>query len=143
MSALAVVEQAPGLGDYLDRVDARLAEAIGDPPGIVARVGADALAAGGKRLRPVLAYLSAPEGAPEPIAAGVAVELVHMATLLPDDLIHRAAVRRGRPAAWTAHGPPAARGAGDFLFARAFSELAGAGDRGGGALLPEASLRPP
>jgi len=70
----------------------------------------------------------------------VAVELVHMATLVHDDLIDRAAVRRGRAAAWTAHGPPAARAAGDFLFARAFSELAGAGDRGGVAILAEASL---
>ena len=140
MSALAVVEWAPGLGEYLERVDARLAEAIAGHPGIVARVGNDALAAGGKRLRPVLAYLSAPEGAPEPVAAGVAVELVHMATLVHDDLIDRAAVRRGRAAAWTAHGPPAARAAGDFLFARAFSELAGAGDRGGVSILAEASL---
>ena len=109
-------------------------------PGVVARVGADALAAGGKRLRPVLAYLSAPAGAADPVAAGVAVELVHMATLVHDDLIDRAAVRRGRAAAWTAQAALGPCAAGDYLFARAFAELAGEGDERGVALLADASL---
>ena len=64
-----------------------------------------------------------------PLAAGVSVELVHQATLVHDDLIDGARVRRGRAAAWTAHGADAARAAGDYLFARAFSELAQTGDR--------------
>ena len=74
----------------------------------MAEVGADALAAGGKRLRPLLAFLCAPPG-PAPVAAGVAVELVHMATLVHDDLIDGATPRGatpppGRP---TARTPPA------------------------------------
>jgi geranylgeranyl pyrophosphate synthase len=140
MSSRAAVAQAPGLDRYLERVESRLADAIAGHPGVVARVGADALAAGGKRLRPMLAYLSAPEGAPEPVTAGVAVELVHMATLVHDDLIDRAAVRRGRAAAWTAHGPAAARAAGDYLFARAFAELAAEGGERDVAILADASL---
>ena len=51
-----------------------------------------------------------------------------MATLVHDDLIDGARVRRGRAAAWTAHGVDAARAAGDYLFARAFAELAAEGD---------------
>jgi octaprenyl-diphosphate synthase len=47
-----------------------------------------------------------------------------MATLVHDDLIDGAAVRRGRAAAWSQHGPEAARATGDYLFARAFAELA-------------------
>jgi geranylgeranyl pyrophosphate synthase len=70
----------------------------------------------------------------------VAVELVHMATLVHDDLIDGAAVRRGRPSAWHEHGDGAARAAGDYLFARAFSVLAGTGDSAAISRLAEASL---
>lgn len=130
----------PGLAAYLDAVEARLAETVASHPGVVAAVGADALAAGGKRLRPVLAFLSsAPESEP-PLCAGVAVELVHMATLVHDDLIDGARVRRGRAAAWTEHGIEAARAAGDYLFARAFAELSGACDDEGVGVLADASL---
>ena len=62
------------------------------------------------------------------MAAGVAVELVHMATLVHDDLIDGAEFRRGRASAWSAYGPEAARATGDYLFARAFAELAATGD---------------
>ena len=94
-------------------------------PGLVAEVGADALAAGGKRLRPMLHVPLGARGQRRlPVTAGVAVELVHMATLVHDDLIDGARVRRGRAAAWTAYGADAARAAGDYLFARAFAELA-------------------
>ena len=103
----------------------RLEETVGSHPGTVAAVGADALAAGGKRLRPMLVFLSSPRGCgAAPLAAGVAVELIHMATLVHDDLIDGARFRRGRAAAWAAYGAGAARAAGDYLFARAFAELA-------------------
>jgi geranylgeranyl pyrophosphate synthase len=141
MSAtLDQVRSTPGLTGYLEAVEVRLADAVAGHPGLVAEVGADALAAGGKRLRPMLSFLSAPDGAASPVAEGVAVELVHMATLVHDDLIDRARVRRGRAAAWTEHGPGAARAAGDYLFARAFAELAGRGDEEGVAVLADASL---
>jgi geranylgeranyl pyrophosphate synthase len=74
------------------------------------------------------------------VAAGVAVELVHMATLVHDDLIDGARVRRGKTAAWAAHGPDAARATGDYLFSRAFAELAADGDIRPVAVLAEASL---
>ena len=51
-----------------------------------------------------------------------------MATLVHDDLIDRAEVRRGRASVWSAHGVDVARATGDYLFARAFAELAAAGD---------------
>jgi geranylgeranyl pyrophosphate synthase len=72
-------------------------------------------------LRPLLVFLAADED--PPLAPGVAVELVHMATLMHDDLIDGARIRRGRASAWSAYGPDAARAAGDYLFARAFAEL--------------------
>ena len=81
----------------------------------------------------MLVFLSSRADAePPPLAAGVAVELIHMATLVHDDLIDGAQFRRGRAAAWAAYGPEAARAAGDYLFARAFAELAATGDARGG-----------
>ena len=141
MSAtIETVRAAPGLAGYLEAVEERLAETVASHAGVVAEVGGDALSSGGKRLRPVLAFLSAPEDAEPPVTAGVAVELVHMATLVHDDLIDGARVRRGRAAAWTAHGVEAAQAAGDYLFARAFAELAAEGDEEAVATLADASL---
>jgi geranylgeranyl pyrophosphate synthase/SAM-dependent methyltransferase len=140
VNALDVVRAAPGLEEYVAAVEERLAETVGSHPGIVASVGADALASGGKRLRPVLAFLSAPAGSAPSVSAGVAVELVHMATLVHDDLIDGAHVRRGQASAWTQHGEEAARAGGDYLFARAFSELASAGDDAAVEILAEACL---
>jgi geranylgeranyl pyrophosphate synthase len=137
---LEAVLTSRDLDDYLGLVEGRLAEAIASHPGVVADVGADALAAGGKRLRPVLAFLSSPRDEPPPVAAGVAVELVHMATLVHDDLIDRARVRRGRASAWTEHGADAARAAGDYLFSRAFAELAEGGDHRAVSTLANACL---
>lgn len=135
-----MVRTAPGLDDYLALVESELASAVARRPGLVAEVGAGALAAGGKRLRPALAFLSsAPDGEP-PVAAGVAVELVHMATLVHDDLIDGAATRRGRAAAWTEHGEDVAKAAGDYLFARAFAILAETGDPAAVAVLADACL---
>jgi geranylgeranyl pyrophosphate synthase len=140
MDTLEMVNAAPGLSGYLEAVEERLARTIESHPGLVAAVGSDALAAGGKRLRPALAYLSAPDGSPPTLAAGISVELVHQATLVHDDLIDGARMRRGRAAAWTAHGADAARAAGDYLFARAFSELAETGDGPAVAVLADACL---
>jgi geranylgeranyl pyrophosphate synthase len=107
--------------------------------GLVGDIAADALKAGGKRLRPLLVYLASPHG-PPPVEAGVAVELVHMATLTHDDLIDSARIRRGRASAWTKYGPRAARAAGDYLFACALHELAATGDARAVAILADATL---
>jgi geranylgeranyl pyrophosphate synthase len=139
MTALAAIGEAPGLDAYLEELEERLDRAVGSCRGVVAAVGAEALAAGGKRLRPLLVYLSAPSG-PAPLAAGVAVELVHMATLMHDDLIDGARMRRGHASAWSAYGPDAARAAGDYLFARAFAELAATRDARSVSILADATL---
>jgi geranylgeranyl pyrophosphate synthase len=141
MSAtLETVRAAPGLNAYLSDVEEMLERAVASHPGLVAEVGAEALTAGGKRLRPMLTFLSASPGKVPSVAAGTAVELVHMATLVHDDLIDGASVRRGKAAAWSAFGVDAARAAGDYLFARAFSALTSDGDLAGVAILSEASL---
>jgi geranylgeranyl pyrophosphate synthase len=137
--SLATIRESPGLDAYLEDLEGRLTTAVQAQPGLVATVGGEALAAGGKRLRPLLVFLAAPPGG-APLAAGVAVELVHMATLVHDDLIDQARYRRGRAAAWASHGPEAARATGDYLFARAFAELAATGDEAAVRSLAGATL---
>jgi geranylgeranyl pyrophosphate synthase len=139
MTALAAVKATPGLDAYLAALEDRLRETVASHPGMVAEAGAQALEAGGKRLRPLLVFLVSHD-ADEALSAGVAVELVHMASLVHDDLIDRAALRRGRETAWRTHGSVGARATGDYLFARAFTELSATGDAEGVQLLAAAAL---
>ena len=94
-------------------------------------LGADAsstLAAGGKRLRPMLVLLCAgPDAGEGAIRAAVAIELVHMATLVHDDVLDAAPLRRGRPTVVATSGRDRATAVGDLLFSRAFAELGDAG----------------
>jgi geranylgeranyl pyrophosphate synthase len=98
------------------------------------------LAAGGKRLRPLLVLLCAgANGGEETVRAATAIELVHMATLVHDDVLDAAPLRRGQPTIAAVSGRGRAVSAGDLLFSRAFSFLAEHGDGRSVALLAEAS----
>ena len=138
MSQLSAVHATPGVAAYMAEVEAGLDRAVSARAGLVREVAGEALAAGGKRLRPLLCFLTS-DGAP-PVAAGVAVELVHMATLVHDDLVDGARMRRGMPAAWSVFGAEAAKSAGDYLYARAFAVLAETGDRQAVQTLADAAL---
>jgi geranylgeranyl pyrophosphate synthase len=98
------------------------------------------VAAGGKRLRPLLVLLCAgANGGEEAVRAATAIELVHMATLVHDDVLDAAPLRRGQPTIAAVSGRGRAVSAGDLLFSRAFSFLADHGDSRSVALLAEAS----
>ncbi len=140
MSALAEIREVPGLDEYLDALESRLERAVEAQPGVVAAVGKESLAAGGKRLRPVLVFLASRDGGERALAAGVAVELLHLATLVHDDVIDRAQLRRGRASVWSSHGVDVARAGGDYLFARAFAELARTGDIAAILILADTAL---
>ena len=107
-------------------------------------LGADAgatLAAGGKRLRPMLVLLCAgADGGEAAVRAAAAIELVHMATLVHDDVLDEAPLRRGVPTVAATSGRVRAVATGDLLLARAFALLAGAGDPRAVALLAGASV---
>ena len=124
---------------YLDQVEERLREVVSAYPGLVERLGTEAVDAGGKRLRPMLIHLVS-DDRERALRSSVAIELVHTATLVHDDLIDRAPLRRGRPTAWQTAGDHAALTTGDYLFARGFAELADAGDLEGVRILAEACL---
>jgi geranylgeranyl pyrophosphate synthase len=113
----------PELLELLRRTEARLAEVAEAHGETLGRYAADTLAAGGKRLRPVLVFLCAGPRAQAALAAATAVELLHMATLVHDDVLDRARLRRGRPTVFAHGGRAAATAVGDLLFSRAFAEL--------------------
>jgi geranylgeranyl pyrophosphate synthase len=115
----------------LELVEERLAAVAGAYPGELSQACRATLAAGGKRVRPLLTIMCARRDRPlrEPVLrAAAAVELVHMATLVHDDVLDRAELRRGRPTVAHEFGVDTAISAGNFLLARAFTEIVGSGD---------------
>jgi geranylgeranyl pyrophosphate synthase len=99
------------------------------------------LAAGGKRLRPMLVLLCAgPGGGPSGIRSATAIEMVHMATLVHDDVLDAAPLRRGRPTVVARSGRALATAVGDLLFSRAFAELGADGHERQVRLLASASV---
>ncbi len=125
----------------LEQVERRLAEiAVGHGEPIAADAGST-LAAGGKRMRPLLVLLCAGrEAGEEAIRAATAIELVHMATLVHDDVLDDAPMRRGRPTVVANAGRARALATGDLLYSRAFAELAAPGSEAQVAALATASV---
>jgi geranylgeranyl pyrophosphate synthase len=125
----------------MSEVEDRLAELSA---GYGPRLGEEAeatLTAGGKRLRPILVLMAAGEGAGDrAVRVASAVEMVHMATLVHDDVLDGAPVRRGRPTVVARSGRDRAVGVGDLLFSRAFAELAVDGSEAEVAELSSASV---
>jgi heptaprenyl diphosphate synthase len=117
----------PRLDEHLARVEAALHRAVSSEDPFLAEVAGHLIAAGGKRLRPmlVLAAAAATGGVvSEAVVQGaVSVELVHLGSLYHDDVIDDAQSRRGVPSVNARWGNLVAIVAGDFLLARA-SEIA-------------------
>ncbi len=125
----------------LEGVEAMLRELSGAHDGPLAEDATATLSAGGKRLRPLLVLLCAGErGGEASVRAGAAIELVHMATLVHDDILDDAPLRRGQPTIAATSGRDRAVAAGDLLFSRAFALLGEAGDARAVELLSEASV---
>jgi geranylgeranyl pyrophosphate synthase len=120
-----------GTFELLDEVEARLFEVGEKAPGRLVEPALEALTSGGKRLRPLLLALSANLGEPERedlLRAAIAVEVLHTATLVHDDIVDGAESRRGAPTTIARYGRETAVTTGDYLFAETFSELARIGD---------------
>jgi geranylgeranyl pyrophosphate synthase len=118
----------PQLASRLAQAERRLTEIAESHGSALGHHAASTLDAGGKRLRPLVLFLCAGERARrDAIRGAVAVELVHMATLVHDDVLDRAPLRRGRTTIFKAAGRDAATCTGDYLFSRAFAELVATG----------------
>ena len=116
------------LPQRMGAVEQRLSDLVDDHGDELAEHAGATLAAGGKRLRPMLVLLCAgAEAGDAAVGAATAVELVHMATLVHDDVLDAAPLRRGRPTVFARAGRGAATATGDLLLSRAFAELAAGG----------------
>jgi geranylgeranyl pyrophosphate synthase len=126
-------------------VEQRLAEIVEARDPRASDPALTTLRAGGKRLRPLLVLTCGaiddadPAQASALISAGAAVELVHMATLVHDDVLDDASLRRGKPTVYAENGRDAATQTGDMLFALAFIELTESGDEAQVRALSDAS----
>ncbi len=126
---LALIHQY--LAEPLTLVEQRMRQAVLSGEDSTTQLLAGCLRQGGKRIRPVLALLAA-EAAGMPVVravdAAAAVELVHTASLLHDDVVDHAATRRGQPTLHSVWGNRLAVLGGDYILAQALLLLLGADD---------------
>lgn len=112
------------LQEDLERVEAQFKKDLTSDVALIRKVGEYVLASGGKRVRPMLLLLCsrlAGYGGDEHIALASVVEFIHTATLLHDDVVDSAVLRRGNASANSVWGNEASVLVGDFLFAKSFS----------------------
>jgi len=111
------------VGNDLDAVDVAIHSRMTSETALIPQVGAHLVDSGGKRLRPLITLATARQydyGGKEHVKLAAAVEFIHTATLLHDDVVDESVLRRGRPAANTVWGNKPSVLVGDFLFSRAF-----------------------
>ncbi|MGE0409479.1 MAG: polyprenyl synthetase family protein, partial [Amphiplicatus sp.] len=117
--------------DDLARVNAAILECMGSPVPMIPALAGHLIKAGGKRLRPMLTLAAAGvhgyQG-DDHIKLAAAVELIHGATLLHDDVVDDSALRRGAETANVIWGNKESVLVGDFIFSRAFELMVAAGD---------------
>src|SRR3954465_9042380 len=116
------------VGADMNGVNAVILERMQSKVGLIPELAGHLIAGGGKRMRPMLtlacaSLLGYPGPRPHKLAA--AVEFIHPATLLHDDVVDGSGMRRGKRTANLIWGNTGSRGGGDFFFSRAF-ELMGA-----------------
>lgn len=107
-------------------VEKKIEEICNTEVKIIRETALATLNAGGKRLRPALVLIAGQVGKHNEeklISAAATVELIHMASLVHDDILDGAATRRGKPTINSQWGNTVAVTAGDFLFAQAFVHL--------------------
>jgi octaprenyl-diphosphate synthase len=120
----------PLVAARLKTFETRLRAALRSDVAFIEAIGEDLVTAGGKRLRPTLAFLAGDMIGADPevsMRVALAVELLHAASLLHDDLIDDAETRRGAVAAFRRYGNVVSVMSGDFMLARVLGLLAESG----------------
>lgn len=138
-SFLGVIEED------LKRVEEELRRQVADAAApLLGEAATQLLQAGGKRLRPAFALLAGRLCNCDPerlLPLAVALELIHMATLVHDDVVDEAATRRGLPTVRSRWGDQLSLHAGDYLFAKSLLLIAGYEDERIATVLAEVSVR--
>jgi octaprenyl-diphosphate synthase len=120
------------VGDDLAAVEREVRRQLDSPVTLIQEMGGYIADAGGKRLRPILlllaARLSGAKGE-RPVRLACVVELLHTATLIHDDVVDQAPLRRGRPSANARWGDDASVLVGDHLYSKSFDLLVRDNDR--------------
>jgi len=121
--AAAVERLQTLLASEMAQVNALILERLQSPVTLIPQLASHLIASGGKRLRPLVTLAGARlcgYAGHHHVALAAAVEFIHTATLLHDDVIDESAMRRGQATANTVWGNQASVLVGDFLFSRAF-----------------------
>lgn len=129
-------------GPDMAAVDALIRKHMDSPVPVIPALADHLIAGSAKRLRPLLTIAAARlAGARDDscLKLAAAVEFIHTATLLHDDVVDSSQLRRGRVAAHLIWGAPSSVLVGDFLFARAFELMVGAGSMAALEILARAS----
>lgn len=119
------------LAEDLAAVDALIHQHMASPVGVIPNLASYLIDAGGKRIRPLITLASARllgGGGDAPRKLAAAVEFIHSATLLHDDVVDMSALRRGKASANLVWSNSASVLVGDFLFARSFNLMVETGD---------------
>ena len=119
------------LAEDMAAVDAIIHQNMTSPVGVIPNLAAHLIDAGGKRIRPLITLASARlvgGGGDGPRKLAAAVEFIHSATLLHDDVVDVSSMRRGKQSANTIWGNSSSVLVGDFLFARSFNLMVETGD---------------
>lgn len=120
-----------GIFPYLLQTERALQDVATRGQGMIPEIVRYVVQAGGKRLRPALVVLSAQVGGAQTddaIQVGAAAELIHLATLMHDDIVDRATLRHQKPTAAVEFGDEVAILLGDYLYVEAFSLLSAIND---------------
>lgn len=128
----------------LKAIEAELLRQTEAPDPLLTQVARQMVKAGGKRLRPIFVVLGGKccGGSLEQLLPlAVAMEMIHMATLIHDDVIDASPLRRGRPTVWARWGEKISLHAGDYLFARALLLVATYDDPRIPSLLAQVSVK--
>lgn len=130
----AILKERVGqlVGADLRAIEDEIARALDSPVALIQEMGGYIAGAGGKRLRPILLLLSARLAGyrgPRASRLGCVVELLHTATLIHDDVVDQAPLRRGRPSANAQWGDDASILVGDHLYSKSFAMLVRDNDR--------------
>src|SRR5437867_5716611 len=113
-----------GVSHELDLVERRIRDSLASEEPLLTEIAQYVITSGGKRIRPVVTLLAFKAAGGEDIERAVdiaaALELIHSATLIHDDINDGGTERRGRAAAYLKYGLQEALVTGDFLFSKAF-----------------------